>query len=282
MSGEEDPKTLARVGVRRAPATVSHEADTPPPTSKILSVTRITLPAFEVLYRDANGAYDDGQRLRKHRAFELEREVDEEPGAEVVLEIGVADFPFSVTLLFRIVGRKPGRTALEWWARRQTDPKLLDLWLEAIESFRNYTSAPPDQTPDTSRAELLQSIIETYRRVLSSNPFDVLGLHWTSGGRLVGEAAGAIRSDLESKVVLARGDEQMLRYLNLSVERVNRAAEALSTVEGRRDVRSKMVPAKELGNARKQAEFLVQMAERDGKPDAIANARAMLQELAVP
>lgn len=42
-----------------------------------------------------------------------------------------------------------------------------------------------------------------------------------------------------------------------------------------------MVPARELANARKQAEYILQLAEKDGKPSAIANARQMLAEVTI-
>lgn len=294
---DEDSQVLARVGVRRASVSISTEGHAP--TSKILSVTRITVPTFEVLYRDARGALADARGLRRDRAFELGREIDAEAGGEVVLELAVSEFAFSVTLLFRVVGRKPGFTVLEWWARRQTDETLLGLWIEALEAtIAAPAPSRPSQTDSTQagsgpgdssipatptlpgRAELLHEIMETYRRVLSGNPFDVLGIHWTSNGRLAAEAATSIVNELEQKAALARGDDQVLRYLNQTAQRVQRAAAALGELEHRKAIRHKMVAPKELANARKQAEYLLQLALREGRVDQIERAQAMLSELA--
>lgn len=279
--GDEDVHVLARVGVRRAAATTTQEPETLPPSSKIISLTRITIPAFEVVYRDIEGAWTDGHALFNKRAFELERLIDEEPGTEVVLELGVAEMAFSVTLLFRVVSHAPGRTVLEWWPRRQTDPKLLELWLESLDSQRRFARSDDAAPPDQQRAALVRQVMEAYRRVLSNNPFDVLGVHWTSGVRLVAEASRAMAADLQSQRGAARSDAEVLRYLDMSLERVRQATEILSTIEGRRAVRRQMVPEKELQNALKQAQFLLEIARREGRADAIASATEMLEELSV-
>ncbi len=250
------------------------------PQSRVLSVTRVTLPTFEVVYRDADGAYEDAQAIRKNSAFELERDLHEPPGTELVLELSYAEFHFSVTLLFRVINSGGGKTALEWWGRRSTDSKLLDLWLESLEPRRKQRR-PDEPSVDEVRAAAAHEAMEIYRRMLSSNPFDVLGLHWTSNAELVLEATTSVVRDLDRRLAATEADEQVSRYLIPCKGRVEQANGILSSLEGRRAVRAKMVPPRELENARKQAEYILQLAIRGGKPEAIHNAEQMFAEVSV-
>lgn len=271
MSSDEDVQTLARIDVTRPSA-----ADSTSVPSQILSVTRVTLPSFEVVYRDRAGALEHGQILLKDSAIRIDWNIDERDGTEVVLELSVVELPFSVTLLFRIVGSGPGHTLLEWWARRQTDPQLLELWISALQA-----SEPTQQGTVVNgvTSEDVQEAMEIYRRVLASSPFDILGLHWTADAILVEEARSTLLDDFAQRLASCGQDESVARYLLPSAERVEMAAKILSSLEGRRRVREQIVPEKERGNAHHQAQFLLQMAERNGQPAAANRARAMLNEL---
>ena len=279
--GTHDQQTLARIEVKRgtssgATSPLSEKAK----QSHIHSVTRVTLPTFEVVYRLAEGAYQDAQSIRKNNAFELDRELGEEPGVELVLELSLAGIHFSVSLLFRVISAGGGKTQLEWWARRNTDTKLLALWLESLEPHRAHGGVAHPALDDV-RAAAVHEAMEIYRRMLSTNPFDVLGLHWTSSERLVAEASKSVLHDLDNRLAATDADPQVGRYLGPCKERVAQASQILSTIEGRRAVRAKMVPAKDLANARKQAEYILQLAQRDGKAGAIFNAEQMLAEVTI-
>ncbi|MCB9506534.1 MAG: hypothetical protein H6697_02575 [Myxococcales bacterium] len=275
MTDHVAAQSLARIDVQQREVAVTRGAP-----GKIISVTRVTLPAFEVVYRDADGALDDAQSIRTKSAFEVAKDLEEPPGSEVVIELALADAPFSVTLLFRVIGSGEGRTVLEWWARRSTDSRMLELWIDALGPLRTSGQSQDGVSPEIAAAA--QSAMELYRRVLSSNPFDVLGIHWTAGPLLVEEACASIVAELEQRSAAVHHHDQVVRFLRPCVERVEQAAAALATVDGRIAVRAKMVPAKELGMARKQAEYLLQLAERGGAPEAIRSARELLSELGGP
>lgn len=277
-TGETDAAKIARISVQKMASTGQGQPHAP--QSALLSVTRVTLPTFEVVYRDAEGAYADAQTIRKNSAFELDRDLEEPPGSELVLELTLAEFHFTITLLFRVIGSGGGKTALEWWARRNTDPKLLDLWIESLESHRTQ-GRMGQQAPETDRAAAVHEAMEIYRRMLSSNPFDVLGVHWTSSSELVAEAKRSVLSDLDTRLSAPTSDEQVVRYLVPCKERVTQACDVLSSLDGRRAVRAKMVPPRELENARKQAEYILQLANRDGQASAILNAQSMLAEVSI-
>lgn len=270
---DDDTQTLARIGVQTVPAAKLAPA-------RVLSVTRVTLPTFEVVYRDADGAFEDAQTIRNHNVFELPKDLEEPPGAEVVLELALADAPFSVTLLFRLLATQRGKATLEWWARRSTDARLLELWIDALDPLRQAArDGHADSAVSVEIAMAVQSAMEIYRRVLSSNPFEVLGIHWTASGQLVDEAARSIVAEIERRATLVDHHEQVTRYLRPAVERIEQAAASLASVEGRCATRAKMVPQKEASVARRQAEYLLQMAERAGNAESIEGARALLLEL---
>lgn len=285
VSGEHAPRpeptessTLARIDIARADAPTPASAG----TSRVLSVSRITTPAFEVVYRDRAGAREHGEILQRERVVRLDRPLDEPPGTEVVLELTVADSPFSVTLLFRVVAGGPQHTVLEWWARRQTDPELLALWIQSLDAT---SASPTDVTSGSapeasaSRAERVQSAIELYRRTLASNPFDVLGVHWTADASVIAQAESALLTDMEAKLAACGNDAAIARYLDPSVERVRAAAAALKTLDGRRRQRAKVVPERERAAALQQARYLLQVAERSGREESVTRARAMVDEL---
>jgi hypothetical protein len=281
VSQETEDTKLARISVQKVASSVlAKPVAAKVQQSPILSVTRVTLPTFEVVYRDAEGAYEDAQTIRKNNAFEFDRDLQEPAGAELVLELSFAEVHFSITLLFRVIGSGGGKTALEWWARRNTDSKLLALWLESLEPHRKQ-GQQDSPALDEVRATGVLEAMEIYRRMLSANPFDVLGLHWTSNAELVAEATRSVLRDLENRLQATEADEQVTLYLVPCRKRVNQAAEILAPLEGRRAVRLKMVPPRELENARKQAEHILQLANRGGKPGAIHNAEQMLAEVSV-
>ena len=276
----EDSQALARIDVRKNGAAPIAPLTEKTAQSHIQSVTRVTLPTFEVVYRVAEGAYQDAQSIRKNNAFELDRELGEEPGVELVLELSLAEIHFSVSLLFRVISGGGGRTQLEWWARRNTDSKLLALWLESLEPHRRQGEFDHSVLNEV-RAAAISEAMEIYRRVLSTNPFDVLGLHWTSNEALVKEATSSVLNDLNNRLAVTDVDPQVARYLEPCSDRVTQASEILGSIEGRRAVRSKMVSSRELENARKQAEYILKLADRKGKPGAIFNAKQMLAEVTI-
>ena len=226
-------------------------------------------------YRDAAGAYEDAQAIRKDRALKLEADIEEPAGSEVVLELSVGDVPFHVGLLFRIVGRFEGQTMLEWWPRRSTDNRLLDLWLQSLESRREDAAREKDDIDH----EALQEAMELYRRCLATNPFDVLGLHWTATEPVIAEAKASLTAEVNKRLKKAGDNEEMRQYLAPCVERVSEAADVLSQLDGRLAWRARVVPEREATTARKQAEYLAQLADRAGKEDQAEQARMLIAEL---
>lgn len=78
MSGAaSETQKLARIDVKKGAGTAPAPASAKAQQSHILSVTRVTLPTFEVVYRDAEGAYKDAQSIRKNNAIELDRDLGE-------------------------------------------------------------------------------------------------------------------------------------------------------------------------------------------------------------
>ena len=121
-----------------------------------------------------------------------------------MLELSVGDVPFHVGLLFRIVGRFEGQTMLEWWPRRSTDNRLLDLWLQSLESRREDAAREKDDIDH----EALQEAMELYRRCLATNPFDVLGLHWTATEPVIAEAKASLTAEVNKRLKKAGDNER--------------------------------------------------------------------------
>ena len=230
---------------RRLPNAVSDSPATLPKPRSAMRIRRITLPRYEVQFCTVEEALLHGRALLGKRVTVLPAGLEEQQGAEVVLDLTIADEIPAVTLLFRIIQSGPEATVLEWWARRQTDPALLDLWLHAVEACRPCAPTSPIEEPGDPLP--LQEILEHCRRALSRNPFTVLGVHWAASPMELSLAAQQLLEALDR--YLARSADlppKVQRLLSDARSNARDIMEQLSTQKGRMKARSKFVPTNQL------------------------------------
>jgi hypothetical protein len=247
------------------------------------------MPRYEVEFPDLNAALSLALLLREKRTGSLPCFIKEHPGTEVVLDMSVSKLAFSVSLLFRIVQANKSQTVIEWWPRRQTDPALLDLWVDALEA--QDTPAPsgdssPKQTPElaTPAAAPISSIaarelFDLCRRALSKNPFTVLGLHWSSDTKDFQRAYTKLITELESYKKQPNLTPKAHQFINLALKQAPKAMQALSSAEGRVAARERFVPANQLSHARELIASKLQVAQLRHNSDDVYQLTRRLTEL---
>lgn len=238
-----------------------------------IKVTRVTMPRYSVEFPDVATALDMAQGLRRNRIGLLAHRLDEHPGAEVVLDVSVRGLALTVSLLFRVVQPDPDKTVLEWWPRRQTDPALLNLWVETLEEHRKA------DTPQGIHPETLRAIFDLCRRAMSRNPFTALEVHWSSSPEEIHAAYEALITALKSYKAQPGVNDRARALLDQAIAQAPHAAYRLSTLEGRVKARQTFVPKAQLAHARELLESKLEIARVRGDHGAIYTLRRQLAEL---
>lgn len=213
-------------------------------SSDAVRIKRVTLPRYEVEYKDRAVALENAQQILQTKALTFPGSITEPAGAQIVLNLSVSGQAFSVSLLFRVIMSHPNQTVLEWWARRQTDPAQLELWIESLEngapSTSSTTAEESQQAPLDTQA--LEKIYDLCRRALSKNPFVVLDLHWSSMPGEILRAHGEMVETLMSYRSHPALTVRTRRLLAQASANLTSVMDHLGSPQGRRDARERFVP----------------------------------------
>jgi hypothetical protein len=217
-----------------------------------------------VEYLAGDYALEQARTVRENRVVALEAEITEPLGQEVVLDLVCQGLTVTTTLLFRVVQQLPGQSVMEWWPRRQTDPDLLDLWIETLEQEVGSAGRPSQQGVSASE---MQQVYELCRRSLAGNPFAALGLHWTATEADVNQAYEEGLSQLLKYKDLPGLGPKVSEFLNKARGGLQAAQQRLATLEERIEQRRKFVPAHQRDTARQLALSKLELARlrRDEK-----------------
>ncbi len=249
------------------PARVPTKADEPRATPRTI-IRRVTLPRFEIIYPSVAEARAVAGIIKTKKFLALEGDVDVAVGQQVVLDLEAAGCAASVTLLFRVIGRSKG-TLLEWWARRETDTAALDLWIEGL-----VGPADSGVPATTARPE----IVEMCQRALKRNPFDMLGVHWSSDLPTLVAAGKALVEGLKSA-----SEDPLEPRLAALVRQAHATAITslgrLNTQKGRVQARVTFVPGHQLRHARELLDTQLEMARFRGERQEVARLQEMQREL---
>jgi len=241
-------------------------------------IRRVTLPRWEVDYADPTHAHTDLARLRDRKVLQLDHALPGELGSEVVLDLRVSGVTSEVTLLFRIIQRHAAITIFELWARRASDPLLLAAFVEAVRAHGptpGAGAAPAPPSPELTR------LLATCRRALSRNPFQAVGIHWTAGEAAADDGVAKTRADLE-ELRASRGlSPEIHALVTQALTDLPRAAQVLSSLEGRRNARATFVPTDQLQHARELVETKLDVARMRGDATGLIDAQHELNELRV-
>ena len=241
-----------------------------------LRVKRITLPRYEVEYLDAPYALDHARTVQEARVVALAAEISEPIGQEVVLDLTCHGLTVTTTLLFRVVQRLPGQVVVEWWPRRQTDPDLLDLWIDTLQQAAEQSDPSSDVTVATGE---IQRVYELCRRALAGNPFAALGVHWTATEGDINRAhEEGIRRLLASRDIPGAGPK-VLAFAEKARQGLESARQRLATLEARIEQRKKFVPAHQRETARQLALSKLDLARLRKDDKEYRAARLELREL---
>lgn len=241
-------------------------------------VERVTLPRYDVFYQSAEEALEDALRIKEERLLTLDLALGVAVGSDVVLDLRAAEVPLQATLLFRVLQEARDRTYLEFWARRQTDGALLQLWLESLR-------LDPDIGADSEpRAQLSQTethrVLELCRRVLARNPFTALGVHWSARPHELQHASQRAEETLRMFLEHSEVPETIRTLAERALMRLPAVVQQLGTTEDRKLARAKFVTNPQLAIAREMAREKLEFARMRQDSDAIADAAAMIEELA--
>lgn len=275
-----------------------------------LRITRVTLPRFELEYRDAELALTHARSIKKDKGLILDEEFKAAIGQEVVIDFLVRDRPLRATLLFRLVQVSGQAHILEWWSRRSTDPEILDIWIAGLEgqetpvssdesspkeaSWVTGTSDFPEeyahaeshaarsqhqQKPALTRAQR-DEILALCRRLMLHNPFAALGIHWTaieSEQRSAAERAQKSLSKAENRCL---GDAQLLSFIQKAKQGVNDTLAQLKTVDKRRAIRQRFLTREQIESSVSLARHQLEMAKFRGETHEVKRLTALLEEIA--
>ena len=250
--------------------------NTTPSSETRRRVVRVTLPRYDVAYPGAEDALADALQVQENGVLVFDEELAEAVGADVVLDLRAGELAFQATLLFRVIQHIAGKTLLEFWPRRATDPDLLELWVEAL---RLETSAPEAAAPETLSPDELQKLFALCRRLLTSNPFMALDVHWTAQADEILGAYHAVERALQA--YSERGDlgERASDFVERAAMRLPALWEQINSPEGRRLVRAKYVTRPQISVARQMAREKLELARMRQDGAAIEAAAALVDEL---
>ena len=226
------------------------------PGKTFVRVRRITLPRYEIEYRNVVGALKDARQIKDGGVFAVEHQFAEQVGQEVVLDLTVEETTLRTTLLFRIIGKQQTQALFEWWARRNTDQDLLDLWLESLGQAAREEEQPALSIPPVE----LQHLYDLCRRALSANSFVALNIHWGATEEDVKQAhADSLRALDRYKQHPALG-ERAAQLIAKARFGIHEALQKLATLEQRQAQRARFVQRLKLEQARDLVESKIEIA----------------------
>ncbi len=248
----------------------------PSPSKPALTITRVTLPRYELEYRRPRLALDHAKQLAKTRILDLEYVFSEPVGQEIVLDLGIREDAHKATLLFRLIQKLEDRTVVEWWARRKTDPDMLELWIEGLERLAETGSATGEH--EVAPAEL-QQLYELCRRALSGNPFVALGIHWTAGDAAVQQGYAESVRNVRRYASFPGIGPRAKKLLGRAEESLAEARRSLSDARERQFLRKRFVQDHQLAQARELATSKLAIARLRNDRDEIKRCRDEIREL---
>jgi hypothetical protein len=250
-----------------------------------IRLRRVTLPRYELEYRDRAHALVDAERIVNERILEVPQSITEAVGSEVVFDLSVEDMTLRATLLFRVIVKPDGRTVLEWWARRSTDPALLDLWLTGLrgEAPNPFDTPDSESIGDDARPPVdpndRKRLLALCRRLMTRNPFTALDLHWTAGERDVQDAWCTIRDDLVTLRPVVEAEPALMQFVEQARRGLDAAVRELKTPEARARTRQRYIAAEQIENALLLARQKLSMARVRSDGDEILAQRRVIAEL---
>ena len=255
--------------------------------STAIRLRRVTLPRYDLEYRSREDALADADRIVAERVLDLPASISEAVGSEVVIDLSVEDLTLRATLLFRVIAKPDGRTVLEWWARRRTDPALLDLWLtglrgDAPSPFDGGAATAPSaeaESPLAVSPEDRQRLLALCRRLMTRNPFTALDLHWTAGEREVHDAWCAIRDQLVELRPVVEAEPALMQFVEQARRGLDGAVRELKTPGARARTRERYVAAEQIENALLLARQKLSMARVRDEADEMNAQRRVIAEL---
>ena len=243
------------------------------------------MPRYEVEFPNVKDAFDVANTLKTQRTAALMCQIKEHAGTEIVIDMSVSGLAFSVSLLFRIIQSGPQQTIIEWWPRRQTDPALLDLWLDALKTQQttqlgtgeDEESAETDKPQHTT--ESVRVLFDLCRRSLSKNPFTALDVHWSSDLEEIKVAYSDLLKALEPFRKSKGLSPKAYQLIGLAKQQAKRSFQEISTPAGRIAARKRFVPSNQLSHARELLSSKIQVAQLRGDTETYHNLRRKLEEL---
>ena len=220
-------------------------------------------------------ALADALQVQENGVLVFDEELAEAVGADVVLDLRAGELAFQATLLFRVIQHIAGKTLLEFWPRRATDPDLLELWVEAL---RLETSAPEAAAPEALSPDELQKLFALCRRLLTSNPFMALDVHWTAQADEIVGAYRAVERTLQAYSERSDLGERASDFVERAAMRLPALWEQIGCAEGR-PARAKYVTRPQISVARQMAREKLELARMRQDGAAIEAAAALVEEL---
>ena len=256
-------------------------------SDQIVQITRITLPRYEVEYRERAVAAEHARLIKKNMVFGLPVAFPESMGQEVVLDLSVREITFKATLLFRLIQKTEKQTLFEWWCRRKTDPDLLELWLEALEQKpRNKAGAQEAAEKSSEESQglpinELHQLYEICRRALSANPFTALGIHWMANASEIEQAYSRMMEELEAHLSYAEENTRLRKLITKAQKGVMEIRKSLSSLQQRQRIRAQFIPENQLITARELSESKLNLARLRNDKEAFKKAQRELHELTI-
>ena len=246
------------------------------PSTPAMTITRVTLPRYELEYRSAKLALEHANQISKTRILNLEYAFSEPVGQEIVLDLGIREDAHKSTLLFRLIQRLEASTVVEWWARRNTDPDMLELWIEGLERLAQTGSATGEH--EVAPAEL-QALYELCRRALSGNPFVALGVHWTAGEAAVQQGYAESVKSVRRFASFPGIGPRAKKLLGRAESSLAEARRNLSIAKERRFLRNRFVQDHQVQQARELAASKLAIARLRNDREEMKRCRDEIREL---
>jgi hypothetical protein len=267
-----------------------------------LRISRVTLPRYEMEYRDPQLALTHAASIQEKKALILEEELKIGIGQEVVFDFLIRDRPLRATLLFRLVQISGSAHILEWWSRRNTDPEMLEIWVAGLEGrpridenetadrgesafpqeYAHAESVPKKELPKASApltTKERDEMLSLCRRLMLHNPFAALGIHWTAIPSEQRDAAENAKSALEKAARKCLGDAKLSDFLKRAEREIENALRQLQTTKQRCAIRERFVPREQLESSIDLAKHQLEMAHFRGQTEELPRLLQVLEEL---
>lgn len=250
--------------------------DTTLPSTTRRRVERVTLPRYDVAYPSPDDALADALQVRNDAVLIFDEALPVAVGSDVVLDFRAGDLPIQATLLFRVIQHIAGRTLLEFWPRRATDPDVLEIWIEALRLEKEAKDAP--QVASLAPNEL-QDLFALCRRMLSTNPFVALDVHWSAPSEDFVVAYTRLDQQLRMYGEHAELSGRAREFVDRALMRLPMVWEQVGTRESRKLARAKYVTSPQIAIAREMAREKLELARMRQDGVAIEVASALVDEL---